>query len=147
MLRGNSSDALARLYDRYSPFVFTLARLMQPTGAEEITETVFLELWRRRDHLRSASPLADTLIDLTLDCASNWDGGMGPAWLQRSSSAATTLAPFSHLTAPARQVLLLAIVGGLGTREIAAALDISSAAVTKILTAGMEQVREAGRAP
>ncbi len=146
-LRRNSSDALSRLYDRYSPFVFTLARLAQPAQAEELTEGVFLELWRRRDQLRAASPLSDTLLALTLDDAGSFDIGGSAAPPRLSGNAAKTLAPFTRLQAPAREVLLLACLGGLRTREIAVALGISEASVSRIFTAGMEQVREVGRAP
>lgn len=146
-LRRGSRDALSRLYDRYSPFVFTLARLAQPAEAEELTEEVFLDLWRRRDHLRAASPLSATLIALTLDDAGSLDAGGGAGSPRLSGNAGKTLAPFTRLPAPAREVLLLTCLGGLGTREIAVALGISEASVSRIFTAGMKQVREVEHAP
>ena len=46
--RGDQA-ALGRLYDRYGRLVFSLARRVteDPSAAEEVTQDVFLQLWRR----------------------------------------------------------------------------------------------------
>lgn len=53
-----SAEALARLYDRYSPIVFGLARriLIRLEDAEEVVQDVFAQIWRdaaRYEHGRA----------------------------------------------------------------------------------------------
>jgi len=47
-MRLGSEDALAQLYDRYSPVVYSVAlRVLGDTGAaEDLLQEVFLQLWR-----------------------------------------------------------------------------------------------------
>lgn len=47
-MRQGSEDALAQLYDRYSPLVYSVAlRVLGDTGAaEDLLQEVFMQLWR-----------------------------------------------------------------------------------------------------
>jgi RNA polymerase sigma-70 factor (ECF subfamily) len=49
LISGRNRDALAALYDRYGRRVFALAAriLNDPVSSEEITQDVFLSVWRR----------------------------------------------------------------------------------------------------
>jgi len=48
-MRQGSEDALAQLYDRYSPLVYSVAlRVLGDTGAaEDLLQEVFMQLWRK----------------------------------------------------------------------------------------------------
>jgi RNA polymerase sigma-70 factor (ECF subfamily) len=50
-IAGGDQQALAALYDRFSPMVFALCRraLRDPSAAEDLLEEIFVELWRRAD--------------------------------------------------------------------------------------------------
>lgn len=57
-IAAGSSEALARLYDRYAPIVFGLARriLVRLEDAEEVVQDVFAQVWRdaaRYEHGRA----------------------------------------------------------------------------------------------
>ncbi len=49
MISGGNRDALAHLYDRYGRRIFALAAriLNDPVSSEEVTQDVFLSVWRR----------------------------------------------------------------------------------------------------
>ena len=50
-IRSGDEQAMAQLYDRYSPIVYSVAlRVLGDTaGAEDVLQEVFLQLWRRPD--------------------------------------------------------------------------------------------------
>ncbi|MFQ4140468.1 sigma-70 family RNA polymerase sigma factor [Nodosilinea sp. PGN35] len=51
-LWAGDTAALATLYDRYAPMVYTLAlkMLSNPTEAEDLTQEVFVNFWQRRQY-------------------------------------------------------------------------------------------------
>jgi len=50
-IRAGDEQAMAQLYDRYSPIVYSVAlRVLGDTGAaEDILQDIFMQLWRRPD--------------------------------------------------------------------------------------------------
>ena len=54
--RQRDQDAFARLYDRYSPLVYSVALrvLRNPSAAEDVLHDIFLQLWRSPEKFDSA---------------------------------------------------------------------------------------------
>lgn len=64
LVRGGQQDALAVLYERYARQVYSLAfyLLQDPAQAEEVTQEVFLNLWRRADTYNPARGRVGTWV-------------------------------------------------------------------------------------
>ena len=63
-----SGDALGKLYDRYAPIAYGLARriLPQPDQAEEVVQDVFAQVWRdARRYERGRATVAGWIVMLT----------------------------------------------------------------------------------
>ncbi|MEM9543029.1 MAG: sigma-70 family RNA polymerase sigma factor [Cyanobacteria bacterium P01_E01_bin.42] len=66
-IRSGCSASLAKLYDRYSGLVYTLALklLNDPRDAEDLAQEVFLSLWRRKSYDPTRGSLSSYLTTLT----------------------------------------------------------------------------------
>lgn len=66
-LRAGQTAALGKLYDRYSGLVYTLALkiLTHPQDAEDVTQEVFLSLWRRGRYDPTRGSLSSFLATMT----------------------------------------------------------------------------------
>ena len=65
---GHDNDALSVIYDRYSRLVYSLAVRMveKPELAEEVTQDVFMTLWRRGSSYKSErGPFTAWLLSIT----------------------------------------------------------------------------------
>ena len=65
---GHDKDALSVIYDRYSRLVYSLAVRMveKPELAEEVTQDVFMTLWRRGSSYKSErGPFTSWLLSIT----------------------------------------------------------------------------------
>ena len=66
-LQAGKKSALGQLYDRYATLVYSLALriLTNPQEAEDLTQEIFLTLWRRQTYNPDRGSLSSFLITLT----------------------------------------------------------------------------------
>lgn len=171
-LAKGDADAIAPLYDQYGRFVYALALriLHEPATAEEITQEVFVRLWRSAASFqREKGTVQNWLLRIAHNLALNeirrrqsrpvaaeafdWDGNnprltdtdraIDPAaaiWL--NERARTIRLALAQLPAPQRQAIELAFYGGLSQAEIAAALGDPLGTVKSRIRLGMQRLRE-----
>ena len=147
MAAGDSS-ALGVLYDRYVGLVYRLALriLTNPQEAEDLTQEIFLNLWRSGSYNPSRGSLSSFLTTVTRSRAIDKLRSRGSnikfiqRWSQIIASETSSLTPFesaslrqrSHqvrnalaqLPEKQRQVLEMAYYDGLSQSEISAQLGI-----------------------
>jgi RNA polymerase sigma-70 factor (ECF subfamily) len=148
-MAAGQSSALGILYDRYSSLVYRLALkiLANPQEAEDLTQEIFLNLWRSGSYNPSRGSLSSFLTTLTRSRAIDKLRSRGTSlkliqrWSQMMISEETSsptpfesasLSQRSHYVRNAlaqlpekqRQVLELAYYEGLSQSEIAARLSI-----------------------
>jgi RNA polymerase sigma-70 factor (ECF subfamily) len=115
-------DALGLLYDRFSQAIYSLCLRIVHEGAtaEELTQEVFVRLWRS-----AASFDADPA---------------GSVWLRERATAVR--GALAQLPAPQSKAIELAYFGGLSQPEVAAALGDPLGTVKSRIRAGMQRLRE-----
>lgn len=147
-LKAGQSSALGILYDRYASLVYRLALriLTNPQEAEDLTQEIFLNLWRSGSYNPSRGSLSSFLTTLTRSRAIDKIRSRGTnlkfiqRWSQMMVNETSSLTPFesaalsqrSHQVRQAltqlpekqRQVLEMAYYEGLSQSEIAAQLGI-----------------------
>lgn len=147
-LKAGQSSALGILYDRYASLVYRLALriLTNPQEAEDLTQEIFLNLWRSGSYNPSRGSLSSFLTTLTRSRAIDKLRSRGSnlkfiqRWSQMMVNETSSLTPFesaalsqrSHQVRQAltqlpekqRQVLEMAYYEGLSQSEIAAQLGI-----------------------
>ncbi|AFZ17681.1 sigma-70 family RNA polymerase sigma factor [Allocoleopsis franciscana] len=147
-LKAGQSSALGILYDRYASLVYRLALriLTNPQEAEDLTQEIFLNLWRSGSYNPSRGSLSSFLTTLTRSRAIDKIRSRGSnlkfiqRWSQMMVNETSSLTPFesaalsqrSHQVRQAltqlpekqRQVLEMAYYEGLSQSEIAAQLGI-----------------------
>lgn len=147
-LKAGQSSALGILYDRYASLVYRLALriLSNPQEAEDLTQEIFLTLWRSGSYNPSRGSLSSFLTTLTRSRAIDKLRSRGTnlkfiqRWSQMIVNETSSLTPFesaalsqrSHQVRQAltqlpekqRQVLEMAYYEGLSQSEIAAQLGI-----------------------
>lgn len=140
-------NALAALYDRYSGLVYGLSLkiLRDPQAAEDLTQEVFLTLWRSRNYDPDRGSLSSFLVMLTrsraLDRIRARQSNLKflDRWSQQMFTQAPPTTPFeqaaiqersqrvrqalAELPDSQRQVLEMAYYQGLSQAEIAKSLD------------------------
>jgi RNA polymerase sigma-70 factor (ECF subfamily) len=147
-LKAGQSSALGILYDRYASLVYRLALriLTNHQEAEDLTQEIFLNLWRSGSYNPSRGSLSSFLTTLTRSRAIDKLRSRGSnlkfiqRWSQMMVNETSSLTPFesaalsqrSHQVRQAltqlpekqRQVLEMAYYEGLSQSEIAAQLGI-----------------------
>ncbi|GIF73391.1 sigma-70 family RNA polymerase sigma factor [Asanoa siamensis] len=143
-LIAGAEPALAELYDTYGPVVFGMAlHVTRDRGAaEDITQDVFVDLWRRPEHFDPhRSPLRSWLLLIARRRGIDWirrrdaresvrlaTMDPAPTLLEDDVLASTARKQvrkaIADLPAPHRQAILLAYYRGLTYREVAKELDI-----------------------
>ena len=165
----SDTDALAALYDRYGRRVFALAARMlnDPISSEEITQDVFLSIWRRgasynvakgkfttwmfgiahnrtidelRKRRRDKSRYSDD-IDDHLDIAASSISPDDSAVVQ--SEYALVREVLETLPPPQRRVIVLSYFQGLTQVEIAEKLDQPLGTVKTRMRLGLKKLRTA----
>lgn len=166
------AEALAQLYDRYSAAVFSLClRIVRDrASAEEVTQEVFVRLWRSAGTFSEERGRASTwLLRIAHNLALNEvrrrqsrpvtvpenedhpetaqvpdtsiDGDpAAAAWLREQASAVRDA--LAQLPQPQRQAIEMAFFGGLTQAEISAALGDPLGTVKSRIRAGMARLRE-----
>ncbi len=171
-LAGGDETALEPLYDRYGTLIFSLAlRIVhdRPT-AEEVTQEVFVRLWRNAASFAAERGSVQTwLLRITHNLALNevrrrqsrpvaadqfdWqeDGVMlvdphqegDPALaLTLRERAKAIQHALAQLPEPQRRAIELAFYGGLSQAEVAAALGDPLGTVKSRIRIGMQRLRE-----
>lgn len=159
-------QALGVLYGRYSPPVYRLAYRILNTedDAADLTQEVFLRLWRNRSYQPDRGTLLVYLMTMTRSQALNrirsaknqrklaerWGRGSLP--LQRSSCQLETLSlqetasqirtALAHLPSAQREVLELAYYQGLSQSEITQQLEIPLGTVKSRSRQGLLKLRQ-----
>lgn len=159
--------ALETLYDRYSRLVYGLAlkMLKQPQAAEDLTQDVFLTLWRSQKYNPDRGSLSCFLVTLTRSRAIDRLRTQSvklrflDRWTRQLSSEAPTPTPFeqaslaersqkvrealAQLPETQRQVLEMAYYQGLSQSEIAEQTAIPLGTVKTRSRQGLLRLRQA----
>ncbi|AFZ14367.1 RNA polymerase, sigma-24 subunit, ECF subfamily [Crinalium epipsammum PCC 9333] len=147
-LKAGQSDAIGILYDRYASLVYRLSLkiLANYQEAEDLTQEIFLTLWRSNTYNPARGSLSSYLTTLTrsraidkirsrgtkLKFLQRWGQMMKTETASNTPFEAASLSQRSHqvhsalaqLPANHRQVLEMAYYDGLSQSEIAKKLDI-----------------------
>jgi RNA polymerase sigma-70 factor (ECF subfamily) len=159
-------DAFARLYDRFSTLVFTLAvrMLNGRADAEDLVQEVFLQVWRQTanyaeergtpeawilniarsraiDKIRSMRRTDKTLV-LTGDPAEAESKAPVETSAAESETRIMMNSALARLPESQRRVLELAYFDGLTQMEIAARLSEPLGTVKTRIRAGLQRLRE-----
>ena len=165
-MQAQQHSALAALYDRYSSLVYRLALriLLNPQEAEDLTQEIFLKLWRSSTYDVNRGSLSSFLTTLTrsraidrlrsrsstLKSLQRWGTTMtaqpppmnpfeAASIHQRSEHVRSALA---DLPDKYRQILELAYYEGLSQSEIAARLEIPLGTVKSWSRQGLLTLRK-----
>ncbi|MCL1469909.1 sigma-70 family RNA polymerase sigma factor [Argonema antarcticum] len=146
-LKGGESKALGILYDRYASLVYRLALriLANPQEAEDLTQEIFLNLWRSGKYNPDRGSLSSFLTTMTRSRAIDKLRSRGTKlkflqrWGQMMTAETPSPTPFevaslsqrsqqvnsalAQLPSSQRQVLEMAYYDGLSQSEIAKKLD------------------------
>lgn len=161
-IRAGDQSAMAALYDRYSPIVYSVAlRVLGDTGgAEDVQQDVFLQLWRNPgafdvsrgnlgawlavitrnraiDALRKRRPesdLEDVVLSVVPDMAGDAD---------RSRIAEKVRGMLGTMPTPQRAALEMAYYKGLTHTEIAAKTGEPLGTIKTRIRAGLTALRKA----
>ena len=146
-LKDGQSQALQIFYDRYSTLVYRLAIriLANPQEAEDLTQEIFLSLWRSHKYNPSRGSLSSFLTTMTRSRAIDKLRSRGTQikflqkWSQMMKTESSSPSPFemasltqrseqvkaalAQLPSSQRQVLEMAYFDGFSQSEIAKRLD------------------------
>lgn len=164
-MAGGHRPALERLYDRHSPVVYTLALriLRNQADAEEVTQEVFLQVWReasRYDPARGTPQawivtMARTRAIDKLRARRQGDHQREMAKLERTDAPSAhanddqmadrhlVLSVLANLSSAQRQMLELAYYEGLTQTEIADRTGLPLGTVKTRIRLSLEQLRTA----
>ncbi|MGF1571031.1 MAG: sigma-70 family RNA polymerase sigma factor [Nodosilinea sp.] len=165
-LRAGQTKALAALYDRYAPMVYTLAlkMLANPAEAEDLTQEVFVSFWQRQQYNPDRGSVGSYLATYTRSRAIDRmrvSGGRARI-LQRFSriteASSHTATPFDdvaqkeqqqelraaldQLPPAEREVLDIAYFKGLSQSQIAEHLGIPLGTVKSRCRQGLLRLRD-----
>ncbi len=171
-LASGDVDGIGTLYDRYGRLIYTLAlRIVHDAGtAEEITQEVFVRLWRAAASFqrergtvhswllriahnlalnevrrRQSRPVSADTFDWVTDGEQLPDEQMAndpQRMVALRERSALIQSALRQLPEPQRQVIELAFYGGLSQAEIAAALGFPIGTVKSRIRLGMIRLRE-----
>ena len=165
-LKTGKHSALGILYDRYGKFVYRLALqiLKNSQEAEDLTQEIFLALWRSNSYNPARGSLSSFLTTMTRSRAIDKLRSRGrnlkflDSWRQNLPSEISSDSPFEHvalgersqqlhsalgqLSPDQRQVLEMAYYEGLSLSEIAQKLDIPLGTVKTRSRLGLLKLRQ-----
>lgn len=168
--KNGNAEAFGRLYTLYFTPVYryVLLRVRDRTLTEDITQTVFLKVYRSLDdfHIRSASPLAyfftvarNTIIDhwkkkretTFVDLGDEENGGPldipdvrehDEARVDRAAAIDRVRQALRSVSDDQREVLTLKFISQLSNREIAEAMGKSEDAIRQLQSRGLKSLRD-----
>ncbi len=165
-LKAGKHSALSILYDRYGKFVYRLALhiLKNSQEAEDLTQEIFLALWRSNTYNPARGSLSSFLTTMTRSRAIDKLRSRGrnlkflDSWRQNMTTETASDSPFEHvalgersqqlqnalaqLPQDQRQVLEMAYYEGLSLSEIAQKLDIPLGTVKTRSRLGLLKLRQ-----
>lgn len=164
-LQAGSETALEEVYRRFAPAVYSRARrqLRDDGEAEDVTQAVFVAVWRNRAGFRSGEgalgawisgiarhKIADAWLlrerrrrELEAAGVVSLRPGRGPVEPQDEvTGRLAVLAELSQLGEPQRSVLCLALFEDLTHVEIAARMDLPLGTVKSHLRRGLRRMRD-----
>lgn len=165
-LWAGQTHALAILYDRYAPLVYTLAlkMLSNPAEAEDLTQEVFVNFWQRQQYDPDRGSVASYLTTYTRSRAldrlrvSSGRSVILRRFKRITEASTGTVTPFDHATHQEnkqqlraamaqlpeneRQVLEIAYFQGLSQSQIAEKLGIPLGTVKSRSRQGLLRLRD-----
>lgn len=162
LVSGHDRDAFSELYDLLSPLVFGLALRTTRSRvlAEEVTQEVFVQIWRQADRFDPSKGSARSWVamiahrrsvDVVRRSQSATEREMAvPPELPQSDVAEDVVAgderkrvlkAMEGLTAAQREAIELAYLGGLTYREVAERLDAPLGTVKTRMRSGLARLR------
>ncbi|HAJ58825.1 MAG TPA: RNA polymerase subunit sigma [Cyanobacteria bacterium UBA8543] len=165
-LKAGKHSALSILYDRYGKFVYRLALhiLKNSQEAEDLTQEIFLALWRSNTYNPARGSLGNFLTTMTRSRAIDKLRSRGrnlkflDSWRQNLPAEISYDSPFEHvalgersqqlqnalsqLSPDQRQVLEMAYYQGLSLSEISQQLDIPLGTVKTRSRLGLSKLRQ-----
>lgn len=164
-LRSGSKQALGVLYDRYGSLVYTVALkiLKQPTDAEDLTQEIFLNVWKQDKFDPNRANLSTYLCVMTRSRALNRLASQGSyqrslqrlEWLTTDRTQPTPLEnaalseqqetvqqALAQLSDQQRQILEMNFYQGLSHSQIAQQLEIPLGTVKTKARKGLLELRQ-----
>ncbi|MGK7878059.1 MAG: sigma-70 family RNA polymerase sigma factor [Xenococcaceae cyanobacterium] len=165
-LQAGKTSALGQLYDRYASLVYSLALkiLTNAQEAEDLTQEIFLTLWRRQTYNPARGSLSSFLTTMTRSRAidrlrtRSTKHRFLNRWSQTMTPSTPLLTPFeqasnqerqeqvqkalAELPQKQRQILEMAYYQGLSQSEIAKELDTPLGTVKTWARKGLLKLRE-----
>jgi len=161
-IRSGNEQAMAQLYDQYSPIVYSVALrvLGEPSAAEDVLQEVFMQLWRTPDSFdasrgslagwlavitrnraidflrkrRPESQISDVVVSVEPDLASKAE------WSRVAEKIRIVL---RDMAAPQRSALEMAFFEGLTHTEIAQKTGEPLGTIKTRIRAGLATLRKA----
>lgn len=156
-IRGDDADAFGMLFERHGPRIhaYALRRTADPTTAEDVAATVFLEAWRRRADVVLRHPSAlPWLYGIAANVVHRWQrtqrrhrgalerlaslptprDALVERQVEAAADAAAVLAEIASLPRRQQEVLLLSTWEGLSHADIAIALGTTVGTVKSRLS-------------
>ena len=168
LISSGRAEALSELYDRYGRLIYSLALRIAGDGliAEELTQEVFLQVWRnaayyqvergrvvtwmasitryrsidRLRRVRSRPPIQD-LGDISLDSLAEDSNPAPEEVVSLMQQRRQVQEAVDHLPPDQKQVLLLAFYKGYSHSEIAESLGLPLGTVKTRIRLGMQKLR------
>jgi len=155
-----SKEAFCSLYGQYKDklYRYALYKLGDPDDAEDAVSECVLAAWRSIGSLRSAEAFGSWIFRILSACCASHIRGLitgrenlervyneGPACssVQVPASLSVELAEaLSQLNAEEREVVLLSVVSGLNSNEIAELTGLSAGGVRSKLSRSLAKMRE-----
>uniref|UniRef100_UPI00402880A1 RNA polymerase sigma factor n=1 Tax=Prevotella sp. TaxID=59823 RepID=UPI00402880A1 len=162
-LKGDSHDAFAELYRRYSSslYAFALSYVKVRESAEEIVEDAFVWIWTHRHELRQTQTLKPLLFICSKHYIINaWRQTVHSQnyedyvnWIDRQGEDATTQwldyndfltclhKELKKLPSTQQKVITLSRLEGISNKDIAQRLQLSEQTVKNQITIGLKTLR------
>lgn len=162
-LRGGDHDAFEQIFRRwYEPVVRSASRVLRDVGvAEELSQDVFLELWRRRESLATDSSIAGYLMQAVRNRALNHlrhlavqkksvvfveamsePSEAADSQVQARELEVALIQAIADLPPRTREVFVMSRERGLRYSEIADELGVSVKAVEASMSRALRMLRE-----
>ncbi len=153
-----SKEAFCSLYGKYKDklYRYALYRLNDPTEAEDAVSECVLAAWQSIGSLRSEKAFGSWIFRILSNCCASKIKEMistrenleriynaGPGNITVPPSLSTELAEaLAQLGDDERDIVLLSIIGGLSSTEIASMTDLAPGSVRSKLSRSLAKMRE-----
>lgn len=142
-LRAGDRAALAEVYERWSPLVYSIAlgTLADVVKAEEVTQRVFTQVWLVRESLDPVrTRFSSWLVDLARGCVEK--SAEAESKTAVPTEAFVVADALSHLDTVSQGVLRMALEQSLTAAEIAGRAGLPVGEVRSRLASGLTKLRQ-----